>query len=93
MYFLIEHDDLLEKYDAIWVKVSADIKKEFDSVPAYNKKNFENFERKSHGDKVTVFYDEEITKVNSNHTYLAVINLDSALKKIKIIIHKCFRRV
>ena len=81
MYFLIEHDHLLEKYDAIWVKVSADIKKEFDSAPAYNKKNFENFERKSHGHKVTDFYDEEITKVNSNHTYLAVINLDSALKK------------
>ena len=80
MYFLIEHDDLLEKYDAIWVKVSADIKKEFDSVPAYNKKKFET-KRKSHGDKVTDFYDEEITKVNSSHTYLAVINLDSALKK------------
>ena len=27
MYFLIEHDDLLEKYNAIWDKVSTDIKK------------------------------------------------------------------
>ena len=27
MYFLIEHDDLLEKYNTIWNKVSADIKK------------------------------------------------------------------
>ena len=26
MYFLIEDDDLLEKYNAIWDKVSADIK-------------------------------------------------------------------
>ena len=26
MYFLIEEDDLLEKYNAIWDKVSADIK-------------------------------------------------------------------
>ena len=32
MYFLIEDDDLLEKY-IIWDKVSADIKKEFDSKP------------------------------------------------------------
>ena len=31
MYFLIEDDNLLEKYNAIWDKVSADIKKEFDS--------------------------------------------------------------
>ena len=30
MYFLIEDDDLLEKYNTVWGKVSADIKKEFD---------------------------------------------------------------
>ena len=27
MYFLIEDDELLEKYDTIWDKVSADIEK------------------------------------------------------------------
>ena len=37
IYFLIEDDDLLEKYDTIWDKVSADIKKEFDSELVYNK--------------------------------------------------------
>ena len=26
-YFLIEYDDLLEKYDTIWNKVTSDIKK------------------------------------------------------------------
>ena len=36
---------------------------------------------KSYGDKVTHFYNEEIPKVESNHTCLAVISLDSALKK------------
>ena len=36
---------------------------------------------KSHGDEVTNFYDKEIPKVDSNHTCLAVISLDSALKK------------
>ena len=30
MYFLIEDDDLLKKYNAIWDKVSADIKKQFE---------------------------------------------------------------
>ena len=29
----------------------------------------------SHGNKVTDFYDEEIPKVDSNHTCLAVISL------------------
>ena len=37
MYFLIEDDDLLEKYDTFWDKVSADIKTEFDSESVYNK--------------------------------------------------------
>ena len=37
MYFLIEDDDLLEKQNTIWDKVSADLKKEFDSDPVYNK--------------------------------------------------------
>ena len=33
MYFLIEDDDLLEKYNTIWDKVNADINKEFDCEP------------------------------------------------------------
>ena len=36
---------------------------------------------KSYGDEVTDFYDKRISKVDSNHTCLAVISLDSALKK------------
>ena len=31
MYFLTEDDNLLEKYNTIWDKVSADIKKEYNS--------------------------------------------------------------
>ena len=31
MYFLIEDDDLLEKFNTIWGKFSANIKKEFNS--------------------------------------------------------------
>ena len=36
---------------------------------------------KSHGAEATDFYDKEIAKVDSNDTCLAVISLDSALKK------------
>ena len=36
---------------------------------------------KSHGDDVTDFYDKKIPKVDSNYTCLAVISLDSAIKK------------
>ena len=52
MYFLLEEDDLLEKYNAIWDKVSADIEKEFDSEPMY-KKNYLKTKIKSHGIEVT----------------------------------------
>ena len=82
MYFLIEDDDLLEKCNTIWDKVSADIKREFYSKPVYNKKYLKT-KIKSHGDDVTDVYDKEISKVDSNYSCLAVISLDSALKKDK----------
>ena len=56
------------------------LKKKFDSKPAYNKTFFKN-KIKSYDDEVTDFYDKEIPKVSSDHTCLAVISLDSALKK------------
>ena len=37
MTFLIKDDELLEEHDTISDKVNADIKKEFDSEPVYNK--------------------------------------------------------
>ena len=37
MYFLINNDDLLEKYNTVRDKVKADVRKEFDSEPVYNK--------------------------------------------------------
>ena len=79
-YFLIEDDDLLKKYNTIWDKGSADIKREFESEPTYNEKCYNH--------EVTDFYNKEIPNVDSNHSWLVVINLDSALKKDENIIHK-----
>ena len=71
---------VLEKYNTISDKVSANTKKESDSEPVYSKEFLET-KIKSHGDEVTDFYDKKIPKVDdSNHTCLAVISLDSALK-------------
>ena len=87
MWFLIENDDLLENFNTMWDKVRVDIKKEFDSKPVYNN-FFLKTKIKSHGQEVTDFYDKEIPKVDSSHTCFAVISLNSAEKKMKIIIHK-----
>ena len=57
MYFLIEDDDLLEKYNTVWDKLSADIKKESHSKPVYNKQ-FLKTKIKFYGDEVTEFYDK-----------------------------------
>ena len=48
-------------------KVSADIKKEFDSDLIYNK-NFLKTKTKSYINEATDFYDKEIPKVDSNNT-------------------------
>ena len=58
MYFLIKDDDLSENYNTVWDKVSADIKKEFDSEPVYNKHYLKN-KIKCHGDNVTSFYNKK----------------------------------
>ena len=80
MYFLIEDDDLLEKYNTAWDKVKPDIKIEFDSEPVYNKE-FLKTKIKSHGNDAKDFYDKKIPKVDSNQACLGVNSLDSALKK------------
>ena len=51
-YFLIEDDDLLKKYNAIWDKGSADIKREVESEPTYNEKLYNH--------EVTDFYNKKI---------------------------------
>ena len=56
MYFFIE-DDNLEKYDTVWNKVSADIKKKLDCKPVY-KNFFLKTNIKSHGNEITDFCDK-----------------------------------
>ena len=66
MYFLIEDNKLLKKYNDIWNKVSNSIKKGFDSEPIYNKKCMKT-KVKSFGNEATDFHDEEIPRVDYNY--------------------------
>ena len=68
--FLMEDNELLEKYNTLWNKISADVIKEFDSNLTYNKYILKTKIR-CYGDEPTDFYDREILKVESNHTCLA----------------------
>ena len=58
MYFLIENDSLLEKYNTILDEFNPDIKKELEREPVYNK-FFLKTKIKSHGNKVTDFYNKK----------------------------------
>ena len=58
MYFLIENDSLLEKYNTILDEFNPDIKKELEREPVYNN-FFLKTKIKSHGNKVTDFYNKK----------------------------------
>ena len=90
LYFLIQIDDLFENYNTIWDKVSVGIKKESDSEPVYDKNIFKT-KIKSHGAEVIDFYSRKISKVDSNQTCLAVISLDSALKRWELLSASVFK--
>ena len=59
MYFLIEDDDSLEKYNTIQDKVSPDIEKEFHIETVYNKKPLKT-KIKCYRDEAKNFHDKEI---------------------------------
>ena len=67
-----------KKYNNIWNKVSADIKKKNLIASWYN---YLKTKTKPHGNEVTDIYDKKYPTLDSNYTCLAAIGLDSAFKK------------
>ena len=86
---MIKVDYLLEKSNTVWETVSANMKKQFYSQPVCNKE-FLKTKIKFYCDEVRVFYEKKTPKVDSNHTSLAVIGLDSLLKKYENYYPKAF---
>ena len=82
MFFLIEDNNLLGKYNTIQDNLSTDIKKKINSRSLQNKTILKT-KIKSHGDEVKDLYGKEIPIVDFDYTCLALISLDSALKKDK----------
>ena len=72
MYFLIEDDELLKKYNDIWNKINNSIRKEFDNEPIYNEKKIIKTKLKSYGDETADFHDKETAKVGSNYICLGL---------------------
>ena len=62
------------------IKQALILKKEFNSRPVYNN-NFLKIKIKSNGDEATDFHDKQIPQAGSDCTCLAIITIDSSLKK------------
>ena len=92
IYFLIEDDELLKKYNTIWDRINADIKSDFDSEPVYNEK-FLKSKMKSYGDEAICFRNNKISNAGFNHTFLAAITIDSIIKKLKLSFASVFNRM
>ena len=84
--FLIKDNELLEKYNEIWKKVSKSIKTELVSEPIYNEKylkaNIKSCKRKIN----TNFHNNKILKEGSQCIWLTVISNDSVSRTGIIII-------
>ena len=77
---MIEDEDLLERCNNTWDKVSANIKRELNREPVYYN-IFLKTKVKSYGDEATDFPDKEMVKKSCNYTCLEVITIDSGLIK------------
>ena len=64
MYFLTDNNEFLEKYIAIWKKISDLINKKFDSDPVYNNKYINTKIRSYNNDIKTNFHDIDNKIIN-----------------------------
>ena len=84
--FLMKDDELLEKYNEIWEKVSESIIKEFDSEPIYNEKYLKT-KLKSYKGKINAnFHNNKIPTEGSQCIYLSVILINCGFRWIIIIL-------
>ena len=96
MPFLIKDNELLEKYNEIWEKVSKSIKKELVSKPIYNEKYLKTNIQSCKGKINTNFHNNKILKEGSQCIWLTVISNDSVSRtgiNIIAIILIVFRRM
>ena len=90
MCFLIDDDELLEKYSKTWEKVSYIIKKEFESEPVYNEKSLKT-KLKSFNLKInTNSHNNFIPKESPQCICLSVTLIDFVLEQLIFIMIKCF---
>ena len=82
MSFLIKDEQLLEKNNEIWRKVSNIIKKEFDSKSVSNE-NYLKTEIKSYDGEINTNFHNKVPSAGSHYICLSVISIDLVCRKDK----------
>ena len=88
MSFLIEDDEVREKYRQIWDVLKNNLKIKFHSLPGYDKKYLKAKVREYDGGIKTNFLGNDVPKENMHYTCIACITIDSVVRMDKEIIHK-----
>ena len=88
MSFLTTNNEFLERYTAIWEKISDVVNKKFDSDPIYNNKYINTKIRSYNNDIITNFRNidnknNKLPEKNKPYKYISLISLDSIIKNNK----------
>ena len=88
MSFLIENDEVWQKYEDIWDVIKNKLNIKFHSQPIYQNKYLKVKVREFDGNIKINFLGNNVPKESTYYTCIACIILDSVLKMNKKIIHK-----
>ena len=80
MSFIINDDDVLDKYNEIWDKIKETLNTKFHSMPVYDEKYIKAKVREFSGVIKTNFLADEVPKENEHYTCIACITFDSAMR-------------
>ena len=83
MSFIIKDDDVLDKYNEIWNKITKTLNIKFHSMPVYDNKYIKAIVRKFNGVIKTNFLGDEIPKESMDYTCIFCITIDSVMRMEK----------
>ena len=80
---MVKNNDVLDKYNEIWVKIRGKLNIKFYSTPAYDEKYIKTKVREFNGVIKTNFLGHEIPKERVHYTCIACIAIDSNMRMEK----------
>ena len=83
IYFMIEDDSVLTKYNEIWNKIKKTLNIKFHSMPVYDEKYIKVKVKEFNGVVNTNILNDEVPGEGGHYTCIACITIDSVMKMEK----------